>query len=177
MNINSVVSNLIDVIVTGCIGLLTAFIMYYIAVAKNELKARTKSIQDASTRTVVDSVIDKLSDLIDINVESAQETIVKELKAKSVDGNLTVEDGKSVLNIVKTNILSQLSDTSKQTLSNIIGDLEGYIENKIEVSLKYLKEKTNDVAVNQNDTTIKTTETITTDDISSEEDVVATQER
>ena len=75
-----------------------------------------------------------------------------------------------------------------QALSIIINDLEGYVESKIEVSLKNLKAKTNSISDNTSNivpatvtdnisTTITSTESANVEDISSKEDVTATQAR
>ena len=93
-----------------------------------------------------------------------------------------------MLSIVKGKILAQLSDSGKQALSIIINDLEGYVESKIEVSLKNLKAKTNSISDNTSNIvpsnttynipiTTTSTESANVDYISSEEDVVTTQER
>lgn len=141
MNINTILSDLINGLMVGLLSLGVGYLTYYIALASKNIKAKTASIKDEQTRNTIDKVLDVLTNLIDINVESAQNTIVKELKQTTVDGKLDVDDAKNVLSIVKGKVIAQLSDSGKQALSTIINDLEGYIESKIEVSLKNLKAK------------------------------------
>ena len=139
MDINSILANALNTIIVALVGLASAYIVQYINVAIKKIKTETKSIQDMETRILIDSTLDNLSKLVKVNVESAQETIVKELKQTTVDGKLDIDDAKTVLNIVKGKVLAQLSDSGKEALGVIIDDLEGYVEGKIEVSLKELK--------------------------------------
>ena len=187
MNINTILSDLINGLMVGLLSLGIGYLTYYVALASKNIKAKTASIEDEQTRNTIDKNLDVLTNLIDINVESAQDTIVKELKQTTIDGKLNVDDAKNVLSIVKGKILAQLSDSGKQALSTIINDLEGYVESKIEVSLKNLKAKTNSISDNTSNivptitdstsNTVTSNESANVEDISSEEDVVATQER
>ena len=136
MDINTILANALNTIIVALVGLASAYIVQYINVAIKKIKTETKSIQDMETRILIDSTLDNLSKLVKVNVESAQETIVKELKQTTVDGKLDIDDAKTVLNIVKGKVLAQLSDSGKEALGVIIDDLEGYIESKIEISLK-----------------------------------------
>ena len=139
MDINSILANALNTIIVALVGLASAYIVQYINVAIKKIKTETKSIQDMETRILIDNTLDNLSKVVKVNVESAQETIVKELKQTTVDGKLDIDDAKTVLNIVKGKVLAQLSDSGKEALGVIIDDLEGYVEGKIEVSLKELK--------------------------------------
>ena len=164
MDTNAILSDLVNGLMVGLLSLGVGYLTYYIALASKNIKAKTASIKDEETRNTIDKVLDVLTNLIDTNVESAQNTIVKELKSTTVDGKLDVDDAKNVLSIVKGKILAQLSDSGKQALSTIINDLEGYVESKIEVSLKELKAKSADTvsADGSNTNTIVTDNTDST---------------
>lgn len=166
MDTNTILSDLISGLMVGLLSLAIAYLTYYIALANKNIKAKTASIKDEATRNTIDKVLDVLTNLVDVNVESAQDTIVKELKSTTVDGKLDVDDAKNVLGIVKGKILAQLSDSSKQALGTIIDDLEGYIESKIEVSLKELKVKSATNATDGYTTIIKDAVTASNTDTS-----------
>ena len=142
MDINTILINTLTGIGVALIGLAGSYFTYYIKKASDNVKAQTKTIQDKATRDLLDKTLDNLTNLVNVNVTSASETIVKELKASTIDGTLTKEDASNVLQIVKGKVLTQLSDSGKETLSTTISDLDGYIESSIETALKQIKAQT-----------------------------------
>ena len=152
MDINTILTNFFNAVLPSLTILLGALVSYYLVKATTRIKAETKTIQDKATRDLLDKTLDNLTNLINVNVTSASETIVKELKASTLDGTLTKEDGKLILSNVKDKVLTQLSDSGKETLSTVITDLDGYVESAIETSLK--KIKTQDVPFTESYTSI-----------------------
>lgn len=142
MDINTVLTNAITGIGIALIGLVSSYLVYFIKKATDKLKVQTNAIKDEATRNLVNNALDKTIEVVNKNVSSASETIVKELKASTLDGKLTTEDGKMILGVVKGKVLTQLSDDIKGLASTEIGDIESYIETLIENSLKELKSET-----------------------------------
>ena len=142
MDINTILINTLTGIGIALIGLVGSYFTYYIKKASENVKAQTKTIQDKATRDLLDKTLDTLSHLVNVNVISASETIVKELKASTLDGTLSKDDAKNILEIVKGKVITQLSDSGKEALSTTISDLEGYIESSIETALKQIKAQT-----------------------------------
>jgi len=139
MDINTILTNALTGIGIALIGLVGAYLTLLLRKATAKLKVQTNSIKDEATRNLVNNAIDKTVQVVNKNVSSASETIVKELKASTLDGKLTKEDGQVILNVVKGKVLTQLSDDIKGLASTEIGDIESYIETLIENSLKELK--------------------------------------
>ena len=142
MDINTILTNFFNAVLPSLTILLGALVSYYLVKATTRIKAETKTIQDKATRDLLDKTLDNLSHLVNVNVTSASETIVKELKASTLDGTLTKEDGKLILSNVKGKVLAQLSDSGKEVLSTTISDLDSYIESAIETALKQIKAQT-----------------------------------
>ena len=141
MDINTILTNALTGIGVALIGLGSSYLIYYIKKSTEKLKAQTKLIQDEATRNLINNALDKTVQVVNKNVSSASETIVKELKESTLDGKLSKEDGQVILNVVKGKVLTQLSDDIKGLASTEIGDIESYIETLIENSLKELKSK------------------------------------
>ena len=139
MDINTILTNALTGIGIALIGLGGAYLTLLLRKASEKLKVQTNAIKDEATRNLVNNALDKTVQVVNANVSSASETIVKELKASTLDGKLTTDDGKMVLNVVKGKVLTQLSDDIKGLASTEIGDIESYIETLIENSLKELK--------------------------------------
>lgn len=150
MDINTILTGFFNAILPSLTLLMGALVSYYLVKASARIKAETKTIQDKATRELINKTLDDLTNLINVNVTSASETIVKELKASTLDGKLTKEDGKLILSNVKDKVLTQLSDSGKEVLSITISDLEGYIEGSIETALKQIKAQTPTTTVNDN---------------------------
>ena len=139
MDLNTILTNALTGIGIALIGLLGAYLTLLIRKATDKLKVQTNSIKDEATRNLINNALDKTVQVVNANVSSASETIVKELKASTLDGKLSKEDGQVILNVVKGKVLTQLSDDIKGLASIEIGDIESYIETLIENSLKELK--------------------------------------
>lgn len=159
MDINTILTGFFNAILPSLTLLMGALVSYYLVKASARIKAETKTIKDKTTRELINKTLDDLTNLINVNVTSASETIVKELKASTLDGKLTKEDGKLILSNVKGKVLTQLSDSGKEVLSTTISDLEGYIESSIETALKQIKTQTSTTTVNDNAVIEETTDT------------------
>ena len=142
MDLNIIFTSFLNVIIPSLITFVGGLLAYLIKKATDKLKVQTNAIKDEATRNLINNALDKTVQVVNKNVSSASETIVKELKASTLDGKLTKEDGQVILNVVKGKVLTQLSDDIKGLASTEIGDIESYIETLIENSLKELKSET-----------------------------------
>ena len=142
MDINTILTNALTGIGIALIGLVGAYLTLLIRKATDKLKVQTNAIKDEATRNLINNALEKTVQVVNANVSSASETIVKELKASTLDGKLSKEDGQVILGVVKGKVLTQLSDDIKGLASTEIGDIESYIETLIENSLKELKSET-----------------------------------
>ena len=129
---------LLTTVITGGIGVISTTIAVYFNNLKVKIQAETNKIQNEETKKLVNNALDRLNDLVITNVQSAQETLVKTIKEESKDG-YSKEDLLAVKEVVKNNILVQLSQDSKDLLASEISDLDSYVDNKIEVILAEIK--------------------------------------
>lgn len=138
MEIQQALNDFLTTILTLGLGLLAGVIALYVEKLKVKIKEETAKIKDEQTRALVDSAIDRLDKLIDDNVQSAQVTLVEQIKKGAVDG-YDVQDLKDVKQVVVENIYAQLTDDSKKLIETEIRDLDLYVNNKIEVVLGRIK--------------------------------------
>lgn len=129
---------LLTTVITGGISVISTTIAVYFNNLKVKIQAETNKIQNEETKKLVNNALDRLNDLVITNVQSAQETLVKTIKEESKDG-YSKEDLLAVKDVVKNNILVQLSQDSKDLLASEISDLDLYVDNKIEVILAEIK--------------------------------------
>ena len=129
---------LLTTVITGGIGVISTTIAVYFNNLKVKIQAETNKIQNEETKKLVNNALERLNDLVITNVQSANETLVKTIKEESKDG-YSKEDLLAVKDVVKNNILVQLSQDSKDLLASEISDLDSYVDNKIEVILAEIK--------------------------------------
>lgn len=129
---------LLTTVITGGIGVISTTIAVYFNNLKVKIQAETNKIQNEETKKLVNNALERLNDLVITNVQSANETLVKTIKEESKDG-YSKDDLLAVKDVVKNNILVQLSQDSKDLLASEISDLDSYVDNKIEVILAEIK--------------------------------------
>lgn len=129
------------VIACGAISVASAYVSEYMKKLTEKAKAQTLKLENETQKELVNKAIDRTNQLVTTNVIKAQETLVKELKDKAKDGNVDKRDLKDISEIVKKEVLVQLSEEVKQLATTEIQDLEKYIEAQIEVSLATLKKQ------------------------------------
>lgn len=129
---------LMTIIITGAIGIVTGVVLNYLNKLKAKTVAITANVNDTATRELLNDAVLRLNSLIEDNVKSAHVTLVEEIKKNSEDG-YSKDDLLAVKEVVKTNILQQFNDSSKELVLTEINDLNEYVNNKIEVVLGELK--------------------------------------
>lgn len=138
MEIQQALNDFLTTILTLGLGLLAGVIALYVEKLKVKIKEETAKIRDEQTRALVNNAIDRLDKLIDDNVQSAQVTLVDQIKKGAVDG-YDIQDLKDVKQVVIENIYAQLTDDSKKLIEAEIKDLDLYVSNKIEIVLGQIK--------------------------------------
>ena len=139
MDINEALIQLGTTIVIALIGVLGTYVTMYARKAVVRVGLEIDKIENKQTKLLVSGALESLQDLVLQNVQSAQLTLVKEVKNASADNSITKEDGEKILGVVKDNILKQLTDEGKTLLSKEIGDLDAYITTLVETSLGNIK--------------------------------------
>lgn len=120
-------------IIIACVGLLfTGVIIPLVKAAFEWLKGKTNN-------EALKAAIEEGQMVADTVVQSLQQTVVADLKAKSTDGKLTAEDAKEVASKAVDMFLSDISQKSLELLEDKADDITVYISNLIESRLFQLK--------------------------------------
>lgn len=127
------------IVATSSMGLIGTYATLWMAKLKAKAKVETNQIEDETQRKIVNDVLDKTASIITDTVASASETIVKGIKASAEDGKLSIEDGQKVFDAVKTDVLAQIPSKSQAILAETVGDINVYLEKKIEIAVKDVK--------------------------------------
>lgn len=132
-NFLQMLSQIFEVCVIPLLGILTAYLVQYIATKKDALIKQNNNALAAKYITM-------LSKTITDCVIATNQTYVDSLKTQ---GKFDAEAQKKAFNMTLTAVLSILNDEAKEYLTAIYGDLNTYITKQIEA------------AVNKNKTTIE----------------------
>lgn len=130
---------LLVTIVCGAISIATAYISNYAKKLTEKAKAETAKIENEAQKTLIDKAINRVDELITVNVVKMEQTLVKEIKEKASDGKVDKDELKEVAKIVENDVLNQLSKESKELISLEIDNINAYIAAQIELTLASLK--------------------------------------
>lgn len=115
-----------EVCILPLLGILTAYLVSYIQVKKEELKQTTDN-------DLANKYIDKVAQTIVDCVKSTNQTYVDSLKKS---GTFDEAAQKEAFKRTFNSVMALLSDEAKGYLTEIYGDLELYLTNKIEATVK-----------------------------------------
>lgn len=119
-------TEIFQVCVIPLLGVLTAYAVKYINAKSNELTVKTDN-------DLFDKYIAMLADTISACVLATNQTYVESLKAQ---GKFDAEAQKAAFEKTKNAVLNILSDDAQEYLSAAVGDLNAYIEQQIEATVK-----------------------------------------
>jgi len=103
------------------------------------VKAAFAWIKEKTHNEALYAALDEAQTVADQVVAGLNATVVGELKAKSADGRLSVDEAKEVAQKALNMFLSDLSARSLAVLENNADDLAAYVRNLLEARLFYLK--------------------------------------
>ena len=124
-NILQMLSQIFEVCVIPLLGILTAYLVQYIATKKDALIKQNDNALAAKYITM-------LSKTITDCVIATNQTYVDSLKTQ---GKFDAEAQKKAFNMTLTAVLSILNDKAKEYLTAVYGDLNTYITKQIEAAV------------------------------------------
>ena len=130
---------LLSVILTGAITIASAYITVFIAKATEKAKLESKKIEDERQRGMLQDALDKVDSLLKTNIIALENTIKKEMLEAIADGKIEKDELKTLAVKVKENVLIQLGNDSIDILCSSMGDVNGYLEARVEELLVQIK--------------------------------------
>lgn len=125
MDFTELVQQIFTICVIPLLGILTKFLVDFIKVKSEEILGKVDN-------DLADKYIKMLTETITDCVIATNQTYVNSLKEQ---GKFDLEAQKVAFEMTCNSVLTILSDDAKEYLTNVFGDLEEYIRNKIEVSV------------------------------------------
>ena len=133
------VVQLLGVIIGGCLAIATAYAGLLIARATQKIKLEIEKLNDETQKKIFNDALDRVDNLLQTNIVAMENTVKKDMLASIADGKIEKAELKTLANNVKNNVLKQLGDDSLEVLNNSLGDVNGYLEVKIEEILAQIK--------------------------------------
>ena len=130
---------LLSVILMGAITIASAYITVFVAKATEKAKLESKKIEDERQRGILQDALDKVDSLLKTNIIALENTIKKEMLEAIADGKIEKDELKTLAVKVKENVLIQLGNDSIDILCSSMGDVNGYLEAKVEELLVQIK--------------------------------------
>jgi chromosome segregation ATPase len=132
-------SQMLEIIIGGLFSALLAFALVYAKKGFAYLKLKANSIQDSDAREIVQKTLDNLDNILVTNITSTDSTLKPIILKDVADGKVTKDELNSLADTVKNNTLKQLGNDSLNVLNESLGDVNGYISNRMEKLLADLK--------------------------------------
>ena len=133
------VIQLLGIIIGGCLAVASAYCGLLVARATQKIKLEIERLNDETQKRILNDTLDRVDDLLQTNIIAMENTVKKDMLVAIADGKIEKDELKSLADNVKNNVLKQLGNDSLEVLNNSLGDVNGYLEVKIEEILAQIK--------------------------------------
>ena len=130
-----------NMIIGGLLAIASAYATLFVAKATQKAKVEIEKLNDERQRKIVDATLDKVDELLRTNIVALENTTKKDMLALIEDGKIEKEELKKLAEDVKVNVLNQLGEGSIAILNETLGDVNGYLEVRIEEKLAEIKKE------------------------------------
>ena len=139
--LENTVIQLLGIIIGGLLAIASAYATLFVAKATQKAKVEIEKLNDERQRKIVDATLDKVDELLRTNIIALENTTKKDMLALIEDGKIEKEELKKLAEDVKVNVLNQLGEGSMAILNETLGDVNGYLEVRIEEKLAEIKKE------------------------------------
>ena len=139
--LQNTVIQLLGIIIGGILAIASAYMTLFVAKATQKAKAETEKLNDERQRKIVNATLNKVDELLRTNIIALENTAKKDMLALIDDGKIEKDELKKLAQDVKINVLNQLGEDSLAILNDTLGDVNGYLEARIEEKLAEIKAK------------------------------------
>lgn len=133
------VIQLLGIVIGGILAIASAYMTLFVAKATQRAKVETEKLNDERQRKIVNATLDKVDELLKTNIIALENTVKKDMLELIADGKIEKDELKKLAKDVKENVLNQLGEDSLAVLNNTLGDVNGYLEARIEEKLVEVK--------------------------------------
>ena len=132
---------LLGIVIGGILAIASAYATLFVAKVTQKAKVETEKLNDERQRKIVNATLNKVDELLRTNIIALENTAKKDMLALIDDGKIEKDELKKLAQDVKINVLNQLGEDSLAILNDTLGDVNGYLEARIEEKLAEIKAK------------------------------------
>ena len=139
--LENTVIQLLGIIIGGLLAIASAYMTLFVAKATQRAKVETEKLNDERQKAIVDATLDKVDELLKTNIIALENTVKKDMLELIADGKIEKDELKKLAENVKINVINQLGEGSMAILNETLGDVNGYLEVRIEEKLAEIKKE------------------------------------
>ena len=139
--LQNTIIQLLGIIIGGLLAIASAYMTLFVAKATQRAKIETEKLNDERQKAIVDATLDKVDELLKTNIIALENTVKKDMLELIADGKIEKEELKKLAENVKINVINQLGEGSMAILNEALGDVNGYLEVRIEEKLAEIKKE------------------------------------
>lgn len=139
--LENTVIQLLGIIIGGLLAIASAYMTLFVAKATQRAKIETEKLNDERQKAIVDATLDKVDELLKTNIIALENTVKKDMLELIADGKIEKDELKKLAEDVKINVINQLGEGSMAILNEALGDVNGYLEVRIEEKLAEIKKE------------------------------------
>lgn len=139
--LQNTVIQLLGIVIGGILAIASAYATLFVAKATQKAKVEIEKLNDERQRKIVNATLNKVDELLRTNIIALENTTKKDMLALIEDGKIEKEELKKLAEDVKANVINQLGEGSLAILNETLGDVNGYLEVRIEEKLAEIKKE------------------------------------
>ena len=139
--LENTVIQLLGIVIGGLLAIASAYMTLFVAKVTQKAKVETEKLNDERQRKIVNATLNKVDELLRTNIIALENTVKKDMLVLIEDGKIEKDELKKLAQDVKENVLNQLGEESLSILNDTLGDVNGYLEVRIEEKLAEIKAK------------------------------------
>ena len=139
--LQNTIIQLLGIVIGGILAIASAYATLFVAKATQKAKVEIEKLNDERQRKIINATLNKVDELLRTNIIALENTAKKDMLALIDDGKIEKDELKKLAQDVKINVLNQLGEDSLAILKNTLGDVNGYLEVRIEEKLAEIKAK------------------------------------
>ena len=139
--LENTVIQLLGIIIGGLLAIASAYATLFVAKATQKAKAEVEKLNDERQRKLIDATLNRVDELLKTNIIALENTVKKDMLELIADGKIEKEELKKLAENVKINVINQLGEGSMAILNETLGDVNGYLEVRIEEKLAEIKKE------------------------------------
>lgn len=137
----SVVTQFVGEAVIALIGLVCAYLVFYLKQASAHIQEKTKQVMDARQQQILWDALTQVNDVAGKTVQKLEQTVAGGLREAIKDGKAQREELVALGEQAYKEVMNTVSPEVKQILFDRMGDLQNYVRSMIEAKVLQVKKQ------------------------------------